>query len=67
MSLDTASIVELKQAGVSERVLAAMVGKSSLREIPSGAEIGVQMIDSIDSQKAREGDEFHASLIRPLW
>ena len=66
MSLDTAAIVDLKQAGVSERVLSAMVGKASVREIPSGTEIGVQMIDSIDSQKAREGDEFRASLIRPL-
>lgn len=66
MSLDTAAIVDLKQAGVSERVLSAMVGKASTREIPSGTEIGVQMIDSIDSQKAAEGDEFRASLIRAL-
>lgn len=66
MSLDTATIVDLKQAGVSERVLSAMVGKASTREIPSGTEIGVQMIDSIDSQRASEGDEFRASLIRPI-
>jgi len=66
LSLDTAAIVDLKQAGVSERVLAAMVGKSSMREIPSGTEIGVQMIDSIDSQRANQGDEFRASLLKPL-
>lgn len=66
MSLDTAAIVDLKQAGVSERVISAMVGKASTREIPSGTEIGVMMIDSIDSREAKEGDEFRASLIRPL-
>ncbi|MBK7926631.1 MAG: hypothetical protein IPJ98_03825 [Bryobacterales bacterium] len=67
MALDTAGIVELKQAGVSERVLAAMVGKpAAAKQIPSGTEIGVQMIDSIDSRQAKEGDEFRASLIKAL-
>ena len=66
LALDTATIIDLKQAGVSEQVLAAMVSQASKRSLPSGTEIGVRMIDSIDSQKAAEGDAFRASLILPL-
>jgi hypothetical protein len=72
-SLDAARIVELKQAGVSERVLSAMTGKTAeayqaslVREVPGGTEIAVRMIDSIDSQSAKEGDVFRASLAEDL-
>lgn len=60
-------IVELKQAGLSERVIAAMVGKSSgSSDIPSGTSISVRLIDDVDSQKAKVGDTFRASLSEPL-
>jgi hypothetical protein len=61
-----ARIVELKQAGVSERVLAALVGKGTTRELAQGTEIVVRLIDEIDSEKSKEGDEFRASLDEPL-
>lgn len=66
LALDTPTIIELKKAGVSEPVLAAMVSQASKRSLPSGSEIAVRMIDSIDSRTAAEGDEFRASLILPL-
>ncbi|MGQ9633883.1 MAG: hypothetical protein ACUVXB_06505, partial [Bryobacteraceae bacterium] len=66
ISTDAANIVQLKQAGLSERVLAQIVLKSSGRELPKGSEVVVRLIDSIDSEKTREGDTFRASLAEPL-
>jgi hypothetical protein len=63
---DTARIIELKEAGVSERLLALMVTQSGGRELASGTEISVRLIDAIDSEKNREGDEFRASLEDPI-
>jgi hypothetical protein len=59
-------IVELKQAGVSERILALMVQQGSVRELPSGSQISVRLIDPVDSERNREGDEFRASLEDPI-
>jgi hypothetical protein len=64
--VDAGRIVELKQAGVSERVLALMVQQGSARELPSGTEISVRLIESVDSERNREGDEFRASLEDPI-
>jgi|GEM_PF-1387622 len=66
IATDAGNIVQLKQAGLSERVLAQIVLKSSGRELPKGSEVVVRLIDSIDSEKAREGDTFRASLAEPL-
>ena len=55
-------IVELKQAGVSERILSLMVQQGSVRELPSGSQISVRLIDPVDSDRNKEGDEFRASL-----
>lgn len=63
---DASRIIELKDAGVSERVLAALVSKGSRTEIPPGTEISIRLIDEIDSEKAREGQEFRASLDDPI-
>ncbi len=65
-TVDAGRIVDLKQAGVSERILALMVEQGSTRELPSGTEISVRLIDSIDSERNREGDIFRASLEDPL-
>lgn len=65
-SVDASRIVELKQAGVSERILALMVKQGSTRELPSGSEISVRLIDSVDSDKNNRGDEFRASLEDPI-
>jgi hypothetical protein len=65
-SVDTSRIVELKQAGVSERILALMVQQGSTRELPSGSEISVRLIDSVDSDRNNQGDEFRASLEDPI-
>src|ERR1051325_138495 len=59
-------IVELKQAGVSERILSLMVQQGSVRELPSGSQISVRLIESVDSDRNREGDEFRASLEDPI-
>jgi hypothetical protein len=59
-------IVELKQAGVSERILSLMVQQGSVRELPSGSQISVRLIDPVDSERNREGDEFRASLEDPI-
>jgi hypothetical protein len=65
--MDATRIVRLKQAGVSERILNAMVATTGgPREIPANTVITVRLIDSIDSEKAHEGDEFRASLDEPL-
>jgi len=66
ISTDTANIVQLSQAGLSERVLAQIVAKSSGREVPKGTEVVIRLIDSIDSEKSKEGDTFRASLAEPL-
>jgi hypothetical protein len=65
-TVDAARIVDLKQAGVSERILALMVQQGSVRELPSGSTISIRLIDSIDSERNREGDEFRASLEDPI-
>lgn len=59
-------IVELKDAGVSERILAMMVNESGARDLPAGTQISVRLIDSIDSEKDKSGDEFRASLADPI-
>ena len=65
-TVDASRIVDLKEAGVSERILALMVQQGSVRELPSGSTISVRLIDSIDSDRNREGDEFRASLEDPI-
>jgi hypothetical protein len=65
-STDAATVVELKKAGVSERVLSLMMNESGGRELPSGTEIHVRLIDSIDSERNREGENFRASLEEPI-
>ena len=59
-------IVELKQAGVSERILSLMVQQGSVRELPSGSQISVRLIEPVDSDRNKEGDEFRASLEDPI-
>jgi hypothetical protein len=68
---DANNVVALKRAGVSERILSLMMpqgggGRERERELPSGTEISVRIIDSVDSEKNREGDEFRASLEDPI-
>jgi hypothetical protein len=65
-SVDSSRIVELRQAGVSERVLGMMVTQGGGRELVSGSPIHIRLIDSIDSEKNREGEEFRASLEDPI-
>jgi hypothetical protein len=65
-TVDAGRIVDLKQAGVSERILALMVQQGSTRELPSGSQISVRLIDSVDSDRNREGDIFRASLEDPI-
>jgi len=65
-TVDARRIVDLKQAGVSERILALMVQQGGVRELPSGSQISIRLIDSVDSEKNREGDEFRASLEDPI-
>src|SRR5258708_3907615 len=65
-SVDTSRIVELRQAGVSERVLSLMVVQGGGRELPGGSPIHIRLIDSIDSDRNREGEEFRASLEDPI-
>jgi hypothetical protein len=66
IATDAANIVQLKEAGLSERVLASIVGKSTSKELPSGTEIVVRLIEEIDSEKSTEGASFRASLEEPL-
>jgi len=61
LSIPASRIVDLKREGVSERVLSLMVTQP-VRELPSGTEISIRLIDSIDSEKDRTGDTFRASL-----
>lgn len=65
-SVSGARIVELKEAGVSERILALMVNDSGARDLPAGTQISVRLIDKIDSEKDKTGDEFRATLEDPL-
>jgi hypothetical protein len=65
-STDANRIVELKRAGVSERLLSTMVSQSASRELPRGTEITVRMVDSIDSEQHRPGDQFSATLEDPI-
>ena len=65
-TVDASRIVEMKQAGVSERILALMVQQGGVRELPSGSEISVRLIDSVDSDRNSQGDEFRASLEDPI-
>jgi hypothetical protein len=65
-STDAGRIIELKQAGVSERLLSVMVSQSAGRELPRGTEISVRMVDSIDSELHRPGDQFSATLEDPI-
>ena len=62
----TRRIVELKQAGVSERILSRMVVDNGAREIPSGTPISVRLIEGIDSERNDAGQEFRASLEDPI-
>jgi hypothetical protein len=66
IATDTSNLIQLKQAGVSERVLSAILAKNSGKEVPSGTQIVVRLIDGIDSEKSQEGDSFRASLDEPL-
>jgi hypothetical protein len=63
---DAANIVRLKQAGVSERILAAIVTKGAGKEVPRGAVLYVRLIDGIDSDRNTVGNTFKASLDEPL-
>ena len=65
-ALDAGRIVELRQAGVGEEILAIMVAHGASRDLPSGTEISIRLIDSIDSERNNEGDEFRASLEEPV-
>ncbi len=65
-STDAARIIELKRAGVSERLLSVMVTQSASRELARGTEISVRMVDSIDSEQHRPGDVFSATLEDPI-
>jgi hypothetical protein len=65
-STDASRIIELKQAGVSERLLSVMVAQSPGREMPRGTEIQIRLIDGIDSEINRVGDLFQATLDEPI-
>ncbi|MFM2124986.1 MAG: hypothetical protein RL328_1437 [Acidobacteriota bacterium] len=65
-STDASRIVELKQAGISERVLSLMVSQAATRELARGTELRVRLIDSIDSETNRVGQDFDASLDEPI-
>ena len=59
-------MAELKEAGVSERILSLMVNESGARDLPAGTQISVRLIDKIDSEKDKSGDEFRATVEDPL-
>jgi hypothetical protein len=65
LSVPASRIVELKREGVSERLLAMMVAQGG-RELPSGTEVSVRLIDTIDSERDKAGDQFRASLEDPV-
>lgn len=70
ISTDADNLVRMSRAGVSEQVLAAVVGRTATsisgKTIPRGTSVVVRMIDEIDSEKARPGATFRASLDEPL-
>jgi hypothetical protein len=59
-------MAELKEAGVSERILSLMVNESGARDLPAGTQISVRLIDKIDSEKDKSGDEFRATVEDPI-
>ncbi len=61
-STDASRLIELKQAGVSERILSLMVAQGGGRELPSGTEISVRLIDAIDYERDNPGNEFRATV-----
>ncbi len=68
---DVSRLVQLKQSGVSERLISAMMAKGGAPqkaslEIPAGTDIVIRLIDSIDSEKHKQGDTFKASLEEAL-
>jgi hypothetical protein len=65
LSVPASRVVELKKEGVSERLLSLMVAQVP-RELPTGTEISVRLIDSIDSERDNAGDTFRASLEDPI-
>ncbi|MCU1339784.1 MAG: hypothetical protein JWO19_5365 [Bryobacterales bacterium] len=65
-TVDARRIVDLKEAGVSERILSMMVQQGGVRELPSGSQISIRLIDPVDSDRNKEGDEFRASLEDPI-
>src|SRR5579862_9371306 len=65
-SVSGSRIVELKEAGVSERILSLIVGESGARELASGTQISIRLVDSIDSQRDKAGDEFRATVEDPI-
>jgi hypothetical protein len=65
-SASASRIADLKDKGVSERVLSRMVVDQSVREIPSGTLVSVRLIDRVDSERNDPGDEFRASLEDPI-
>jgi hypothetical protein len=66
ISTDASNLVQLKQAGLSERVLAAIVTKGTSRELPAGTAVVIRLIEEVDSERSKEGDSFRASLEEPL-
>jgi hypothetical protein len=65
-STDTSRVIELKQAGVSEKLLSLMVTQGTSREIPAGTQVSIRLIDGVDSEINKVGDEFSATLEEPL-
>jgi len=53
-------------SSVADSADATSASKLSYVPIPSGTQISIRTIDSIDSTKNRVGDRFHASLEEPL-
>jgi hypothetical protein len=65
-STDPSRIIQLKQAGVSERILSLMVAQGGGQALPSGTQISIRLIDGIDSDRDRAGQDFRASLEDPI-
>jgi hypothetical protein len=65
LSVPASRVVELKREGVSERILSLMVAQGG-RELPRGTEVSIRLIDSIDSERDKSGDQFRASLEDPI-
>jgi hypothetical protein len=65
LTIPASRVSELAREGVSERLLSMMVAQGG-REIASGTEISIRLIDSIDSERDKAGDVFRASLEYPV-